>query len=68
MDEDLAMSQSAFTPFGLGRTSCIGKYLAYQEMSLVIARMIWLFDMRIQPGSTIGESNARLGLGRTRRE
>jgi Cytochrome P450 len=35
--------------FGVGRTSCIGKYLAYQEMSLVLARVICLYDIRIEP-------------------
>ena len=39
----------AFTPFGVGRTSCIGKHLAYQEMSLVLARVVWLYDMRTAP-------------------
>ena len=59
-------AMSAFTPFGSGRTSCIGRYLAYQEMSLTLARMIWLYEMRIQPGSTMGEGNKKLGLGRHR--
>jgi cytochrome P450 len=50
-------SVSAFTPFGYGRTSCIGRYLALQEISLVLARMIWLFEMRLAPGSTLGEGS-----------
>ncbi|KAL6866836.1 cytochrome P450 [Trichoderma novae-zelandiae] len=44
-----------FTPFGAGRSSCIGKYLAYQEMSIVLARLLWLFDVRPDPGSSLGE-------------
>ncbi|KAM6482884.1 cytochrome P450 [Trichoderma sp. SZMC 28011] len=44
-----------FTPFGGGRSSCIGKYLAYQEMSIVLARLIWLFDIRLDPNSNMGE-------------
>ncbi|PTB64759.1 cytochrome P450 [Trichoderma citrinoviride] len=44
-----------FTPFGAGRSSCIGKYLAYQEMSIVLARMLWLFDIRLDPSSNLGE-------------
>ncbi|KAL9118706.1 MAG: hypothetical protein Q9187_004748 [Circinaria calcarea] len=58
---------SAFTPFGSGRTSCIGRYLAYQEMSLILARIIWLYEMRIQEGSTVGEGNQNLGPGRERK-
>jgi cytochrome P450 len=44
-----------FTPFGAGRSGCIGKYLAYQEMSIVLARLIWLFDIRLDPSSNMGE-------------
>ncbi|KAL9617096.1 MAG: hypothetical protein Q9160_008086 [Pyrenula sp. 1 TL-2023] len=44
-----AQAHPAFTPFGVGRTSCIGQYLAYQEMSLVLARVLWLFDIRMDP-------------------
>ncbi|KAL7800063.1 cytochrome P450 [Trichoderma ceciliae] len=52
-----------FTPFGGGRSSCIGKYLAYQEMSIVLARLLWLFDIRLDPSSNMGEGvgNAREG-------
>ncbi|PNP58823.1 hypothetical protein THARTR1_01071 [Trichoderma harzianum] len=57
-----AVGQSyGFTPFGGGRSSCIGKYLAYQEMSIVLARLIWLFDIRLDPGSNMGE-----GIGEAR--
>lgn len=63
-----AVLQSAFCPFGWGRTSCIGKYLAYQEMGLILARVLWLYDMRLQDGITVGEGNLRLGRGRERKE
>lgn len=62
-----AASSPAFTPFGVGRTSCIGRYLAYQEMFLVIAYILWQFDMRLQPGSTLGEGRKELGPGRHRK-
>lgn len=42
-------------PFGAGRTSCVGKYLAYQEMGIILARLFWLFDLRVAPGTHIGE-------------
>ncbi|KAJ4856997.1 cytochrome p450 domain-containing protein [Trichoderma breve] len=51
-----AVGQSyGFTPFGGGRSSCIGKYLAYQEMSIALARLIWLLDIRLDPSSNMGE-------------
>lgn len=61
-----SLAASAFAAFGVGRTSCIGKYLVYQEISLVVARTIWLFDMRLEPGSTLGEGRKELGAGRQR--
>ena len=62
----LEFMHSAFTPFGVGRTSCVGKYLAYQEMSLILARLLWLYDMRLEPHSTTGEGSVWLGHGRQR--
>jgi cytochrome P450 len=61
-----SVASSAFTAFGVGRTSCIGRYLAYQEISLVVARTLWLFDIRLAPGSTLGEGSEKLGAGRHR--
>lgn len=66
-DPALNLARSAFCPFGVGRTSCVGKYLAYQEISIALARMLWLFDMRLQPGSTLGEGHWDMGEGRTRK-
>lgn len=36
----------AFAPFLLGPRGCIGKSLAYLEMSLALARMVWCMDFR----------------------
>lgn len=50
-----------YTPFGVGRGSCIGKHLAYQEMSYIIARLIWQFDVRAAPDDrAAGENKDRL--------
>ncbi|KAI2476749.1 benzoate 4-monooxygenase cytochrome P450 [Pyrenophora tritici-repentis] len=40
-----------FYPFQLGRHSCIGQKLAYQEMRLVLARLLWSFDIRLEDES-----------------
>lgn len=63
-----ARAASAFTAFGWGRTSCIGKYLAYQEISLIAARTLWLYDMRLELGSTLSEGNGSLERGRRMRK
>lgn len=36
-----------FQPFGTGRHSCLGMKLAYSEMRVVLARLIWGFDMKL---------------------
>ncbi|KAA8564223.1 hypothetical protein EYC84_011169 [Monilinia fructicola] len=66
-----AILQPSFIPFGFGRTSCIGKYLAYQEMKVVLARLIWTFDMKLsssRKGGGLGEGGKGIGKGRERKE
>ncbi|KAK1982658.1 cytochrome P450 [Colletotrichum cereale] len=36
-----------FQPFAVGLRNCIGRNLAYGEMRLILARVIWNFDMRL---------------------
>ena len=38
---------AAIQPFGMGPRRCIGKELAWAEMLLVVARMVWNFDISI---------------------
>ena len=66
-ETDVLQAQSAFRAFGMGRTSCVGKALAYQEMSIVLARIVWLYDLRLAPGSTAGEGSPSLGKHRERK-
>ena len=53
--EQLALARSANAPFSVGHTSCVGKNLAYQEVSITLARLFWLYEARIEPGGTLGE-------------
>ena len=62
--KDVVLAQSAFCAFSVGRASCIGRALAYLEMSILLARIVWMYDMRLRPGSTIGEGSPELGDGR----
>ncbi|KAJ9660480.1 hypothetical protein H2201_006902 [Coniosporium apollinis] len=37
-------------PFSLGPRSCIGRQLAYAEMRLILARILWNFDLELDEG------------------
>ncbi|KAI1809066.1 cytochrome P450 [Poronia punctata] len=42
--------EQAFVPFLQGTRSCAGKAMAYYEISLVVAKMLWYFDIESAPG------------------
>ncbi|KAF2261282.1 cytochrome P450 [Lojkania enalia] len=66
--QEVKLAQSAYSPFGVGRTNCVGQNLAYQEIMTVIARLLFLYDMRIKPGTTMGEGSVELGPDRCRKD
>ena len=39
--------RDAFQPFGFGPRNCIGRNLAYMEMRLILARLVWNFDLEL---------------------
>ena len=45
-----ADNKAAFNPFSLGPHNCPGQNLAWLEMRLVLARLLWRFDLSIPPG------------------
>lgn len=44
-------NRKIFNPFGLGARNCIGQNLAWMEMRLILARMIWNFDISLPTDS-----------------
>ncbi|KAH7260383.1 cytochrome P450, partial [Fusarium solani] len=40
-------SKDVLQPFSTGPRNCIGKNLAYAEMRLILARLLWKFDLEI---------------------
>jgi cytochrome P450 len=64
--DHLPAAQSAFNPFSIGPRGCIGKGLAYVELSVTIARVLYLYDLRQAPGTTLGAGRQDLEVGRNR--
>ncbi|RYP47706.1 hypothetical protein DL768_006296 [Monosporascus sp. mg162] len=57
-EDQRKLMHDAFAAFSLGPRSCPGKAMAYLEMSLVLAKLIWYFDFAAAPGR-LGEVGAR---------
>ncbi|CAG9975461.1 unnamed protein product [Clonostachys byssicola] len=43
--------KEAFQPFSFGPRKCLGRNLAFAEMRLILARIIWNFDLSVDPRS-----------------
>jgi cytochrome P450 len=50
--EELQVAQEAFSVFLLGPRGCIGKNMAYMELLITVARVVWLFELRLVDGGT----------------
>lgn len=66
MHDGLEAARNAFCPFSIGLRGCIGKGLAYVELTVTIARVLFLYDLRLAPGMTLGEGGRDLEVGRER--
>ena len=64
------LARSAFIPFSHGPRACVARPLAYLEMTLAVARVLWAADMRAVGGEEgkVGEGHPSLGWGRHRVE
>ncbi|KAJ5797590.1 benzoate 4-monooxygenase cytochrome P450 [Penicillium pulvis] len=47
----MARQRAAFVPFSIGPRSCIGRGVAMAELEIGVARALWLYDVRLSPGS-----------------
>jgi len=52
-------NKKCFYPFSHGPANCIGKNLAWAELRLILARLVWKFDLLRQPGNEGWAENMR---------
>lgn len=45
-------NKAAFQPFSVGTRNCIGRNLAYAEMNLILAKVLWQFDLDLDAKRT----------------
>jgi cytochrome P450 len=57
--------QSAFCPFSIGPRGCIGKPLAYIQLMATLARIVYLFDLKLASPLGGGSSEEEQGRRRT---
>ncbi|KAJ9143395.1 Isotrichodermin C-15 hydroxylase [Pleurostoma richardsiae] len=50
--------KDAFQPFSFGTRNCIGKNLAFAEMRIILARIIWNFDIALADDSKAWDEEA----------
>jgi cytochrome P450 len=62
------LAHAAFNPFSIGPRSCIGKSLAYVELALALAHVLYSFDFRLAVGELgeVGEGRDNAEYGRHR--
>ncbi|CRG83418.1 Isotrichodermin C-15 hydroxylase [Talaromyces islandicus] len=49
-NETLDLQRKAFIPFSLGPRGCIGRHVALFELYLAVARVLFMYDIRLAPG------------------
>ncbi|KAJ5593349.1 hypothetical protein N7537_010253 [Penicillium hordei] len=50
-DEFATDNKAAFQPFSFGPRNCLGKNLAYHEMRLILAKLLYSFELSLLPDS-----------------
>ena len=60
--------RAAFAPFSLGARASIAKTLAYLEMRIVLAKMVYKSNIRGVKGNFLGERNPDLKCGRKEKD
>ena len=65
--ESIRHARTAFCPFSLGSRGCVGKPMAYAELSIALGRAFYQYDIRLAEGDSTGAGDPKLEWGRRRR-
>lgn len=66
--ESVAAARNAFCTFSAGSRGCVGKNLAWLEMRIVIAKTLWMFELRADPTNKLGGGDPQGKPGRQRED
>lgn len=64
--ESVSMARSALITFSAGRYNCVGKNVAILASKLVLAKMLYVYDIRAAEGKVTGGGGPHAGRGRER--
>ncbi|KAI1805889.1 cytochrome P450 [Daldinia bambusicola] len=53
-EEDVIRARSCSQPFARGPGRCLGQNFAMMKITMIVARTLYRFDVRREPGSTLG--------------
>ncbi|PVI05774.1 cytochrome P450 3A31 [Periconia macrospinosa] len=69
-EEEVRRARACFVPFSAGIRSCLGKGLAYTEMTLTIGHLLLLGDFKLADGelATVGRGSKSFGVEGRHRE
>lgn len=68
-EESVARAKIAFNTFSVGPYNCIGKNVAYLAIKLVLAKLLWGYDVRVPEGEDlVGGGGKGEWKGKMRRE
>jgi cytochrome P450 len=63
-EDSVALAESAFCAFSTGPRGCVGKNMAWMEMRIVLAKLIWTFEVRQNPHDNLGGGSPQMEWGR----
>jgi cytochrome P450 len=63
-EDSVALAESAFCAFSTGPRGCVGKNMAWLEMRILLAKLIWTFEIRRDHDNNLGGGSPQSEWGR----